>query len=295
MRKALLVVTLLAALVPASAGAAGWRGAPVTPSLDGKVGETVRAIAADGRSKGNQAAVFAKIGDSISESGSFLQDMACVRPRFGRYARLASTWRFYRQETFPSSYTSVYCGVADSFSRASAAAVSGWTTTDLLRPPPDPPPGCADVAAVSCELKLLHPAVALIMIGTNDTSQRSPGAFEKNLERVVAAVRVAGTVPVLSTIPPRTFPPASAGRKVPAFNARIAAVARRNGLPLWNFWRQLTAPGVPNDGLDADGLHPSLTCPPCDSTDFNRAGLKQGYTLRNLGALLVLARLRPLL
>src|SRR6476659_8090186 len=65
-------------------------------------------------------------------------------------------------------------------------------------------------------------------------------------------------------------------QRVARFNAEIAALAENRALPLWNYWRQLVAPGVPDEGLGEDGVHPSA----------------QGYALRNFGALRVLDLLR---
>jgi hypothetical protein len=292
MRKA--IPLLLAALLlagPAAAGAASWRALPVAPTLGGAVGANVLSVAAQGRQGGNRAGVFIKVGDSISESGSFLQDMACGQPTWGAWSRLRGTWKFFGNETFPPSYTSVWCGVADSYSRASVTAVSSWTAADALRPASNGPPECDGLSAVGCELRLLRPSTALIMFGTNDLERISPSKFRRNLGMVAGTIAAAGTIPVLSTIPPRGDSAAHA-RRVGVFNQTIAALARRRALPLWNYWRQMTGAGVPNQGLDPDGIHPSLRCPPCDSTDFTAAGLTQGYALRNLGALRVLDRIR---
>jgi hypothetical protein len=54
----------------------------------------------------------------------------------------------------------------------------------------------------------------------------------------------------------------------------------------------MVEPGIPSGGLSRDGVHPSVLCPPCTAIDFWPAELTQGYALRNLGALLVLDRLR---
>ena len=54
----------------------------------------------------------------------------------------------------------------------------------------------------------------------------------------------------------------------------------------------MVEPGVPLGGLSRDGVHPSVLCPPCTAIDFRPVGLRQGYALRNLGALRVLDRLR---
>jgi hypothetical protein len=132
--------------------------------------------------------------------------------------------------------------------------------------------------------------VALIMFGTNDLKTLSAVEFRRDLAQVARLVSGAGVIPVISTIPPRARWPFS--QRVERFNAEIAALAAGRRLPLWNYWRQMTAPGIPSDGLSRDGVHPSVLCPPCTAVDLRPAGLWQGYALRNLGALRVLDRLR---
>jgi lysophospholipase L1-like esterase len=128
------------------------------------------------------------------------------------------------------------------------------------------------------------------MFGTNDLEDFTAPEFRRSLASVVRRVSGAGTIPVISTIPPRAQPRFSS--RVARFNAEIAALAENRALPLWNFWQQLTAPGLPASGLSRDGVHPSALCPPCTAIDFRPVGLRYGYALRNLGALLVLDRLR---
>jgi hypothetical protein len=130
------------------------------------------------------------------------------------------------------------------------------------------------------------------MFGTNDLEDFTAVQFRRDLARVARLVAGAGTIPVISTIPPRARQPFS--QRVTRFNAEIAALAENRALPLWNFWRQMVGPGVPDRGLSGDGVHPSVLCPPCTAIDFRPGGLRQGYALRNLGALLVLDRLRQI-
>jgi hypothetical protein len=271
----------------------------VIPPLRGEVGDHVREIAAVGLGAGNYPDVFAKVGDSITESGSFLQDIACEDPAWGRWAGLAPTVDYYRAHLFPRRYTSVYCGVADSFSRASATAVTGWSAADALQPRGDPPAGCAGVSALSCEYRLVQPSVALVMYGTNDLESYSPEAYSANLHAIVDRSIAAGVIPVLSTIPPR-LDGKHRNTLVQRFNRIVIAVAAEERIPLWNYWRSLHEPGVVHSGISADGIHPNIYggCEPplgCRSIDFTRNGLRYGYNVRNLGALRVLAAIRAAL
>lgn len=268
---------------------ATWEELPVVPALGPVVAAHLQSVAARGELVGNQPGVFAKIGDSITASPSFLQALACQRPRLGAWSELRGTLGFFGDTSVPPGTEEAQCSVSNSYSRVGVAAVPGWRAVDALSRL-ESSPECGDLPAVSCELQLLRPSVALIMFGTNDLEDFTAVQFRRNLARVVRRVSSAGTIPVISTIPPRAtrlFSP-----RVARFNEEIAALAENRALPLWNFWREMVEPGVPDQGLGEDGVHPSALCPPCTAIDFRPDGLRQGYALRNLGALLVLDRLR---
>jgi len=270
---ALVVSALLvlgAAFNPVSYGA-DWEELPVVPALGPAVSSHLEKIAGRGARLGNQPGVFAKIGDSITASPSFLQALACHSPQLGGRSELRGTVEFFGTTPVPRGSEEAQCEVSDSYSRVGVAAVPGWRAVDALARL-EASPECGDLPAVSCELELLHPSVALIMFGTNDLTDFTAVQFRRDLARVVRLVSRAGTIPVISTIPPRP----RYGQRVARFNAEIAALAENRALPLWNYWRQMVAPGVPDEGLGEDGVHPSA----------------QGYALRNLGALRVLDLLR---
>lgn len=292
-----LLATILVAFVLLALGsvfshrarAAEWEELPVVPALGPEVTAHLEKIAARGESLGNNPGVFAKVGDSITASPSFLQALACNSPELGAWAGLGETLEFFGGTAVPRGAEEAQCAVSNSYSRLGIAAVGGWRAVDALAPR-ESFPECQGLPAVSCELQLLRPSVALIMFGTNDLEDFKAVEFRRDLASVVRRVSAAGTIPVISTIPPRAQPRFSP--RVARFNAEIAALAENRALPLWNFWRQMTGPGVPDLGLSEDGVHPSVLCPPCTAIDFRPAGLRYGYALRNLGALRVLDRLR---
>ncbi len=291
-RPAVVVVSLALALgsvFSSQSSAAEWEDLSVVPVLGPVVTGHLEKIAGRGASVGNRPGVFAKIGDSITASPSFLQALACRRPQLGSWSELRGTLEFFGATSVPRGSEEAQCAVSNSYSRVGVAAVPGWRAVDALAPL-ESPPECLGLPAVGCELQLLHPSVALIMFGTNDLTDFAAVRFRRDLARVVRLVAGAGTIPVISTIPPRPRRPFS--RRVARFNAEIAALAENRALPLWNYWRQMVEPGVPNWGLGEDGVHPSALCPPCTAIDFRPDGLRQGYALRNLGALRVLDRLR---
>lgn len=290
--KVVLVASALLALGSVSSQqsfAAGWEELPVVPALGPVVTGHLEKIAIRGVGVGNRPGVFAKVGDSITASPSFLQALACHRPQLGEWSALRGTVEFFGETAVPRGSEEAQCTVSSSYSRLGVAAVPGWRAVDALSQL-ESSPECGTLPAVSCELQLLRPSVALIMFGTNDLEDFTAIQFRQDLARVTRLVSSAGTIPVISTIPPRATRRFS--QRVARFNAEIADLAENRALPLWNFWRQMVGPGVPSQGLGEDGVHPSALCPPCTAIDFRPAGLQQGYTLRNLGALRVLDRLR---
>lgn len=291
LKAVLVAVALLAfgAVDSRESSGAEWEELPVVPALGPVVAGHLEKVAGRGARAGNRPGVFAKIGDSITASPSYLQALACRAPRLGDWNELRGTLEFFGATPVAPGSEEAPCAVSNSYSRLGIAAVGGWRAADALSPR-ESFPECQGLPAVSCELRLLRPSVALIMFGTNDLEDVGAVEFRRDLARVARLVSSAGTIPVISTIPPRRQRPFS--RRVARFNAEIAALAENRALPLWNFWRQLTEPGVPGEGLSGDGVHPSAVCPPCTAIDFRPTGLRYGYALRNLGALRVLDRLR---
>jgi len=279
----------LGSILSSEAGAAEWQRLPVVPTLGPVVTSHLEKIASRGEKLGNQPGVVAKIGDSITASPSFLQALACSPPQLGQWDELRGTLGFFGRAAVPRGSEEAQCGVSNSYSRLGVAAVGGWRAADALLPR-ESLPECQGLPAVSCELQLLRPSTALIMFGTNDLEEITAVQFRLDLARVARLVSEAGTIPVISTIPPRARQPFSL--RVARFNAEIAGLAENRALPLWNYWRQMVEPGVPRAGLSRDGVHPSVLCPPCTAIDFRPLGMRQGYALRNLGALRVLDRLR---
>jgi GDSL-like Lipase/Acylhydrolase family len=284
-----LVLLALCSVYSHESSAYEWEELPVVPTLEPPVAGHLEKIAGRGERLGNNPGVFAKIGDSITASPSFLQGLACRAPRLGTWNELRGTLEFFGETSVPWGLEEAQCSVTNSYSRLGVAAVGGWRAADVLLPR-ESFPECEGVPAVSCELQLLHPSIALIMFGTNDLEEFTAVEFRRDLARVVRLVSRAGTIPVISTIPPRAQPRFSP--RVWRFNAEIAALAENRALPLWNFWRQMVEPGIPHQGLSRDGVHPSALCPPCTAVDFGPGGLRYGYARRNLGALLVLDFLR---
>jgi hypothetical protein len=198
-------------------------------------------------------------------------------------------------------------GAALTAPTASAAEVSVTTTlgssspitataaiSPTRRPPPPtptPPPDCQepDNTPIACELKLIHPGLALVMFGTNDLEAQVPlETFQGNLDRIAGDLIAAGVIPVLSTIPPRTDRP-DADARVSLFNMAIVAVAKKHGVPLVNLRRTLGGAGMVDEGMQADGIHLSAFE---HGAVFTPRGLAYGQNQRNLAVLQTLDKIR---
>lgn len=240
------------------------------------VSANARRIFLDGLARGNLPHAFTKVGDSISAAPQFLTPIGGGIYRLGDYSYLSTAISFF---SGPNGRG------ANPFSAASLAARNGWSTESVLNPANADPSICrAGETPLACEYRVNRPAVALIMFGTNDSGGMPTAAFQANLQTIVQTSISMGVIPVLSTIPPKRYNPATDGR-VAEFNQVIIATARAYDIPLWDYYQAMVA--LPNNGLAADGVHPSS---PSDglTTVFDADHLRYGYTMRNLTALQVL-------
>ncbi len=245
------------------------------------IGSRADSIWDAGRERGNSAHTFAVIGDSISADGRFLRPIAAGEMNLGEYGDLQDTVTYFAGPDARG---------ANPFSVPSVAARGGWMTETVLNPANADTTFCLQgETPLSCELRLARPAVALIMLGTNDLwGARTLETYRANLEQIVRTCIEAGTIPVLSTIPPLTQTEGGNAR-VPEFNAVVIDLARQYEVPLWNYW--LALQDLPDYGLSADHIHPNSP-PDGQSTTFDADHLQYGMTVRNLTALQMLDALR---
>jgi hypothetical protein len=271
---------------------------PVVPRIDADTKARLRAVLTAGEALGNRAGVFAKAGDSITATNSFLTDVGCGAVNLAGHIDVVRAMAAFSQDTVPTNGDPVWCGASNSFTRTSLAAERGWTAANALAPFGDPPPSpaCASPpfdAPLPCELHLLHPIIALVMYGTNDAEHsRDPARFANELTAIVTTCVDAGVVPILSTIPPRPGD-AEMDARVHLYNQAIVRVAFAERVPLVNYWRALVGGGTINEGIGGDGVHPNVAsgCTPhCEATDFSDEGLRYGFDVRNLTTLQALTK-----
>lgn len=272
---------------------------PVIPAIDATMQARLRTILSAGQAAGNRAAVFAKAGDSITATGSFLVDTGCPSDPPNTFAGLGSVVEYFKST--PVGTTSAWCGDSNSFTRDSRAAASGWRVGALLGTAAGDAPmrvGCtAGENQLACELRLTKPSAILIMAGTNDADGIASGdetiaAYKASLLSVVDQSITSGVIPVVSTVPPRLDQGGSLQDDVAQINQAIIEVAQTRAIPLWNYWRSLQALGTADHyGMDADGIHPNAYRND-QAADMTAAGLHFGYNQRNYQTLQVLGKLK---
>jgi lysophospholipase L1-like esterase len=245
-----------------------WASA-VLPAFDAATVAHLRDVRALGASRGNRDVVLAKMGDSITASTNFLCDLGDGRYSLGGYAALSATVQAFS--------ATALAGGKNSFNRYSSAATGGWTSADVLGPPSE----------VENEVDTIHPAYAIVMFGTNDASAQKLGT---NMNAIIGQLEAEGTVAVLSTIPTRSDY-SGAAELTHAINDTVRSIAGTRHLPLIDL--QLALDPLPNGGLGADKVHPSVAGTGT-AGDFSTSGLQYGYNVRNLTALQMLDRMRAI-
>lgn len=263
------------------APAAGGTNAPAGPAnvpAPGGIytaGSSSRAIFQSGQAQGNRRDVFSKVGDSMTASSYFLTPVGTGGLRLGDYAYLQPVVDFFSQTSARTH---------NSFANSSIAAQAGWTSGDLLDPARSPAGLCnAGESPLACEYRLTKPALALIMIGTNDLGRVPAEQFRANLQSIVQTSISMGVIPVLSTLPDHMHAPGSG--EVGTFNSIIRQTALGNGVPLWDYWAAMQP--LPDRGISIDGTHPSTPLTG-EAAVFAPDTLLAGYNVRNLSALQVL-------
>ena len=147
-------------------------------------------------------------------------------------------------------------------------------------------------------LDKLRPEAAVIMFGTNDLGGIELEEYDAKTRQVVSACLERGTVPILSTIPPRH----GFDEKAAVFAAAVRAIADDMHVPLIDYQAEVLARRPDDwDGqlekfnryegyevptlIARDGVHPSY--PEKHQHDFSEESLRSsGYTLRSYLTLL---------
>lgn len=227
-----------------------------------------------GQTMGNHADVFAVIGDSNSASALYLEPFDQGYYDLGNYGYLKDTITYFK----------------GSFTYTSVAAVVGFDTLKLMDPTRADAAKCLPgESPLVCEYRRKRPAVALILIGTNDTMNWQH--FEANLRPIIETTIAQGIVPVLFT---KGDDLESTKYHAPEgyINAIIERLSYEYSVPLLDLHQ--TTVKLPNSGFGSDGFH--FNVPPDGRTAFFTGDhMNYGYTIRNLTALQMLDAVRRLI
>ena len=242
---------------------------PISPA----VAKRLQQIAAVGA--GKKPRVFAKVGDSITVSKSFLHCYASTGYNLGSYGALSSTIQHFNPTL----------GSTTPFNRTSLAAVVGWSAWSAIKGSPSP---------LSKEVAAISPSLAVVMYGTNDIQAKNIRSYADNMLDIVDQLLKAGVVPLMSTIPPR-LDAAWAGLEVPRYNAVVRAIAQGRQVPLMDLNRELDK--LPGKGMAGDGIHLKAlwTSGGKGACDLGTKGLTYGANMRNLVTLQSLQRVKSVM
>lgn len=254
-------------------------GTPIPSGAISNITETARSIYQQGLSLGNRPAVFSKVGDSLTVATWVLYPLGWGQQNLGSYGYLQAVIDYFSGEIARND--------ANSFANVPLAADNQWSSDDLLNPALGDKSICAVTETpLDCEYRVVRPAFALILIGTNDLNLNDGATYRKNLSTILEKTIARSILPIISTLPDRDgYSP-----QVAEFNSIIRELAADYEIPIWEYGQAMA--NLPNRGLDADGVHPSYPPGSIDrwemAADFTGGNLQYGYTVRNLTALQVL-------
>lgn len=236
---------------------------PLLPELSPFVWE----IFAQGQEQGNLPHVFAKAGDSNSDSPQFLAQIDRGNYNLAPYDYLQDTVDFF----------------TGSFSRKNQSTNGGFNVAvlqdTLLADPRYCEPG---ETPLTCELRRSKPSLLFYTLGSNDLMDLKHERFEAMLISLVETCIQHGVIPVLMTYSLRRD--SDMWRRNIEFNIIMVEIAQRYDIPLINYW--LGAQSLPANGITDDTIHFSYGN---QGVYFgNGEASKWGHDLRNLLTLLLL-------
>lgn len=230
------------------------------------ISQRTRQIYQTGRQRGNQPTVFSKVGDSITANQPFLVGYDSNQYNLGPYGGLQATINQFR----------------GSFGRTSLSAFEGFNAAAMLDPIWATDPRCTGgESPLACEVRVMRPSVAIIMLGSVDVQLYSAGEFNTYMSQIVNYLISQGVIPVLTTFPNVSgYYPAESE----AFNSVIRSIAAQNQTPLIDL--RSVAMGMPGSGVEGDGFH--LTHRGDSFIDLNGEQNQFSMTMRNFMTLQML-------
>ncbi len=226
----------------------------------GRATGRARQIFLDGRARGNNPHVVAKVGDCSSEHWYFLKPFAWGEYNLGGYSYLQGVINHFG-ESLAYDSEATHNGF-----NANAVIAPEWANPAVCQPGESP---------LECEFRIHRPSVAIIMFGTSDLLVMTPGEFDHYMREMVDMTIEAGVIPILSTFPGNL----GFWDRTILYNQIVVRIALDYNIPLINLWLALES--LPNHGLEPDGFH--LGEPPYGTSCYLTAPyLSAGYTMRNL-------------
>jgi len=233
---------------------------PVYPYISLPGMDRLGRICQAGRQAGMRGGVFTKVGDSITANGMFLVPFGSDGYDLGEYGYLQAAIDFFSQETARES---------NSFANDSLAARTSWRAEHVLDPAKNRPPCRDGESPLLCEYRIVRPAVAVILLGTND-AMAPTGSYRASMRTIISLTLERGIIPVITTLP------VLEGKDTEPYNAFLRDLARDWDVPLIDLSAAL-AP-LPHHGLGPDGIHLSWV----DPGVIKPWHLNFGMTVRNL-------------
>jgi hypothetical protein len=256
--------------------------APVVPVITNAIRANMRVVFRRGKLLGNNPRVFSKVGDCHTDHPFFLEIIGNGKYDLGQYATLQEVINYFGVP--PRE------GAGNSFNTRSMAAHSAFTSGAVLdwQEALKVSDKCnVQESPLRCEFRMDKPAVAIIMFGVVDVITMTPQQFNLYfnlyMRMIVQDSIDHGVIPILSTSAENPSSPNSR-----TFNQIVVRIARERALPMMNL--QAALAGLPNQGLDGDGIHLTRPGNLDDAAVFNDVNLQYGYVMRNLVVLQTLDR-----
>lgn len=246
----------------------------ISLSMSQSVIDNCRQIFLIGQGMGNRANVFSKVGDSNSANSFYLSSFDTGIYSLGSYSNLKTVITYFQ----------------GSHSRNSIATIPGLDSGELINSV-NAPSECNGDSLLVCEYKSNKPAVAVILVGTNDLYYWWD--FEGHYRDIIQTTISYGIIPVLVTKADSVESGVGPAKPAPHdyINDVIRRLAAEYKVPLLDL--RLFVESLPNRGLQSDGIHYSY------SSDgrtgyFGGSYTNYGYNMFNLRVLQQLDEIRRL-
>lgn len=213
---------------------------------------------------------IARFGDSITYSQAFFNPLQFDYPNRGPEDVVAQEWLQSYIHRPSWGWQSDVSGPNAAVNGNFSGTTSDWPLQTTQNSPQ---------RNIDFWLQRLQPEFAVVMWGSNDLATSSTVAtYTANMRTTLQAIKDNGTIPLLTTIPPRR----NFEQKSADFAQAMRDLAKELEVPLIDYNQEILdrQPNGTWDGtlISGDGIHPSNSQP----RDFSELGLNtSGYTLRN--------------